>query len=163
MLEKRRIELVSLPKKESKKETKTNKQEVAKAILNAIERRVSNIESELVAIQRLNIIKDSDITKSKPQHKGICFSLAEELDDTEIDERCQWIEARNFDVAKCQATARTAFTLLKSLYKQKDTIIAPKHYSNTPNAKELFEAAFHKASLNNIEVIKEESSESSSQ
>jgi len=127
--------LVDSPKRNIKN-VKPTKEETVKIILDAIEKRMTNIENELITIQKTTLHKCSSI---KTKAKGIRFSLVEEIDNAEIDERCKWIEERNFNVEERRIYSNAIFKLLKNTYKDKtNIIITPESSSNIPNAEELF-------------------------
>ena len=72
----------------------------------------------------IGIIKDQgpiDVCKKK-KPKGIYFSLAEELDDKEINEKCKWFDWRKFDLAQRRERAKNMFISLKKLYEKKSDI-----------------------------------------
>ena len=127
--------MVDSPKRNIKN-VKPTKEETVKIILDAIEKRMTNIENELITIQKTTLHKCSSI---KTKAKGIRFSLVEEIDNAEIDERCKWIEERNFNVEERRIYSNAIFKLLKNTYKDKtNIIITPESSSNIPNAEELF-------------------------
>eukprot|EP01022_Parablepharisma_sp_SALTPOND_P031675 TRINITY_DN8127_c0_g1_i1.p1 TRINITY_DN8127_c0_g1~~TRINITY_DN8127_c0_g1_i1.p1 ORF type:complete len:815 (-),score=73.95 TRINITY_DN8127_c0_g1_i1:2234-4678(-) len=117
--------------------TVKGEEENKKLVIDALNARISNAERAIVELRKSIPFS---VSKTTEKSKAIRFSLAEELEENEIEEQNEWISLHKFDVGERRAAARNFFSKIKKMHecKKAETMLAVPDTSKALDVEDLF-------------------------